>query len=129
MAFRPPTFILLCDIYRNQGTGGTYGAPDLSVLVNLSIGQRSLFLTSGVGQSVWREVMFPKNTDVRGRWNLVAPDLLEIPSGSKRFYLAQDVEDVGKGFPNEYRLAAAQYLANGNSTLAGGPYPAPVPLP
>jgi hypothetical protein len=75
------------------------------------------------------ELLLPLLTDVRGTWNGVVGDLIEVPAGSKRFYAVVGVHDVGKGFPNEYRLALISYSVFGNTTLVGGPFPAPVPLP
>jgi hypothetical protein len=79
--------------------------------------------------AIYAEVLFPKLTDIRAIWNGVGTDIIELPAGSKRFYSVIHVDDVGKGFSNEYRLALAFYDENGNGTLAGGPFPAPVPLP
>jgi len=125
MAFIIPAMPLAVNIWRNQGTGGNYAAPDVVTVCNLSIGKRSMINTQDVGV----EILLPAHTDIRSQWNSVAPDILEVPAGTKRFYAVYKVEDIGKGFANEHRLAMVAYLINGNSTLAGGPFPAPVPLP
>jgi hypothetical protein len=75
------------------------------------------------------ELLLPMRTDIRASWNGASEDLVEVPAGSLRFYGVYWVDDVGRGFLNEYRLALLDYFATGNATLAGGPFPAPVPLP
>lgn len=133
MAFTPPNFNLPARIWRQLGAGGNYAAPDVTSLVNLSVGRRvlqSVPITVSVNlQLLFVELLFPKLTDVRAAWNGAGADLVEVPAGSKRFYIVDWVEDVGKGFSNEYRLAIVYYEVAGNVTLAGGPFPAPVPLP
>jgi hypothetical protein len=46
------------------------------------------------------------------------PDTVEVPAGSKRYYLIEDVEDLGKGFTNEHRIGLLVPLA---------PWPSPLP--
>jgi hypothetical protein len=133
MSFSPPTFNLTCNIWRVLGVGGAYAAPDVTVNCNLSQGKRVLVAGWGpVGHPApyhFNELLLPALTDIRSLWNGTNQDLVEVPAGSKRFYTVTQVDDVAKGFPNEYRLAMMLYLINGDPNLAGGPYPAPVPLP
>lgn len=68
---------------------------------------------------VW--VGFPKLTDVRGQAGGITPDSIEVPSGSGRYYTVEWVDDVGKGYLNEYRVA----LAVQNPSAGGWPYPTP----
>jgi hypothetical protein len=125
VAFRVPAMPLSISIWRNQGTLGLYTLPNLITVCNLSPGRRVM---ANVGLMPM-EFLFPKLTDVRAAWNSGTQDLLECPSGSKRFYDVEFVDDVGKGFANEYRIVFAQYYPNGNTTLVDGPFPAPIPLP
>jgi len=57
------------------------------------------------------QVLLPPHTDVRPalRSN-VGGDYIEVPSGSGRFYVVYQVEDVMKGFPTEYRWAGCRQL-------------------
>jgi hypothetical protein len=131
MGFRTPAMPLILNVWRNNGVGGAYPAPDLSIPAGLSVGRRvSMPRTTAAGSvfsAIDREIFTPLRSDIRGLWNGVGQDLLELPAGSKRFYQVQDVEDVGRGFLNEYRLVIALYLTNG--TLSFGGFIAPVPLP
>lgn len=132
MAFQVPHFPLFAAIWRNGGIGGAYAAPDVVTAANLSPGRRVLLtqpLIAGVGSPVPVELLVPARTDIRANWNNAGNDLVEVPSGSKRFYTVVWVDDVGRGFTNEYRLALMYYSVGGNTTLAGGPFPAPSPLP
>ncbi len=133
MSFNPPTFNLLANVWRVNGTVGAYGAPDLTVMCNLSQGRRTMLgLIPAAGHPapwIFNELLVPKLTDIRALWNGVVEDLIECPAGSKRFYGVEQVDDVGKGFPNEYRLVIMLYQKDGNNTLGGGPFAAPVPLP
>jgi len=49
-------------------------------------------------------VLCPAGTDIRDSKCNGACDLIELPAGSGRFYLVLFVDDVAKGFPNEYRI-------------------------
>jgi len=133
MAFRVPTFNLAVSIWRVGGTGGSYAAPDVGTTGNLSPGKRVMLGEVGgwqVSKSIIaNELLLPKLTDIRSFYNATNPDLVEVPAGSKRFYQVLDVADIGKGFANEHRIAFLAYETAGNTSLAGGPFPAPVPLP
>jgi hypothetical protein len=131
--FRLPTFNLVANVWRLAGTGGNYAAPDVVVACNLSLGER-MNITKPVlaGQPTPAQLMWllvPKLADVRSNFNGAQPDLVEVPAGSKRFYEVDWVDDIGKGFLNEHRAAVLRFFTAGNTTLAGGPFPVPVPLP
>ena len=77
---------------------------------NLTPGRRvSTGIDSGGGDvgidQMYRFLLVPALTDIRGSFSTAGADQLEVPIGSGRFYLVQDVDDIGKGFPNEHRLA------------------------
>jgi hypothetical protein len=133
MAFRLPTFNLTADIYQLGGTGGTYGIPNVVTVCNLTPGRRTLeakpVLAGQPTPAIFMELLLPKLTDIRANFNGAMPDIVEVPSGSKRFYQVVGVDDIGKGFLNEHRLAMLLYQNAGNATLIGGPFPAPVPMP
>jgi hypothetical protein len=129
MAFRIPTFNLAVSIWRTLGLGGLYISPDVSTRGNLTMGRRSFFgmaSATGVGAPFFcAELLLPVGTDIRGSWNGVSPDAVEVPAGSGRFYSAVVVDDVAKGFPNEYRLALLHQEVGGNALF--GPFPVPLP--
>lgn len=56
-------------------------------------------------------VMFPAGTDIRpGTGFGMSADCIEVPSGSGRYYRVAALDDVAKGFTNEYRLAICSQL-------------------
>ena len=120
MAFSPPSFNLTANIWRT--TNFTYAAPDVVTPANLAYGRRNN-PSSGSPDSQM-SLLLPKLTDVRGTWNGVAADYVEVPAGSHRFYLVQNVDDSGKGFSNEHRIATMGQELSG---LFG--FAQPVPLP
>jgi hypothetical protein len=74
-------------------------------------------------------VLFPHGTDIRDESCTPAADLLEVPTGSGRWYLVAYVDDVGKGFPNEYRMAIVwKVFGDDGLTFFNFP-PWPVPIP
>jgi len=116
-----------------MGVGGAYLAPDLVSLANLSPGRRVFESNEGSGNDntlvQYMELLLPPLTDIRGPWNSMLPDLIEAPAGMKRYYAVRWVDDVAKGFGNEYRIALMVYL-NAGTTVFGDPInSAPVPLP
>jgi hypothetical protein len=133
VAFNPPTFNLSASVWRTRGVGGAYAAPDVTLPCNLSFGRRSMesnnfsSLSGTLVQAM--ELLVPKRSDIRAAWNGVLEDLVEVPAGSGRFYLVAYVDDVGRSFLNEYRLALIWYQNSGTTAFGAGLHPAPVPLP
>jgi hypothetical protein len=114
MGFRLPNFNLAVDLWRKPSVPGV-DPPDASFMGNLSVGRRTqnvwlpLDSTSVLKRFVVKqisELLVPALTDVQpSDHNAVGPsDAVEVPSGSGRFYIVLTVEDVAKGFSNEYRL-------------------------
>jgi len=107
MAFKLPTFNLTCNIYTNRNFSVS---PRLSSLCCLAIGRRVQVPASG-GTATRGVVIFdmqlllPKLTDIRFVLNTTHQDGVEVPAGSGRKYDVEWVEDAGKGFPNEHRVA------------------------
>lgn len=124
--YRPPTFNLICDIYSMVGLLPVLRA--IAVPVQLynpwrnNTGGQEPAQTVPATQSAFASIIlrFPAFTDVRSQW--CSPtgrgDQIECPSGSGVFYIVSDVNDVAKGFPNEYRAALCTIWR-----------PTPVPLP
>jgi len=73
-------------------------------------------------------LLCPAGTDIRDISCTGTPiDGVEIPVGSGRYYVVLHVDDVAKGFPNEYRIAALAKQAF-SSQVANWPlWPAPIP--
>lgn len=130
MAYRVPTFNISCAIWRNLGIGKVYAAPDDVTDCALSPGRRSMLLTLDPAEldedALAMELLLPKLTDVRASWNAAGPDLVEVPTGTHRFYQVGYVDDVAKGYANEYRIALLAYLPAGAAAFG---IAAPVPLP
>lgn len=139
MSFVVPSMPLLCAVWRAWAPStDKYIAPQLSnIACNLSQGRRALDVTSEPTKTIFgvtcyglvSEIMVPRLTDIRA-WvsTPVLQDLIEVPQGSKRLYSVLAVDDVGKGFANEYRLVLAcrvqQAMVFQDTTVQ-----VPVPLP
>jgi len=74
-------------------------------------------------------LLLPALTDIRdGSCNL-NPDFVEVPSGSGRWYGVMLVDDVGKGFANEYRAATIGKIWQGIDGVGSYPglfWPTPI---
>src|SRR3974390_3553364 len=82
--------------------------PAIIIKANLAWGRRiSLASTAFVaGTTAFMQLLVPPGTDLRTPvQNGPGPDLFEAPAGSGRFYESAFVDDIGKGFPNEHRIA------------------------
>lgn len=120
--YNVPTFNLTCNIWRNAAFGGppTYAA----VPCNLAMGRRvrlpQVFLPPDPTDSFApvMQLLLPARTDVQDSASAVDADIVEVPAGTGRYYVVNDVDDVGRGFANEYRLAGL---------LKMPPWPAPIP--
>lgn len=106
-----PSLPLPIRIWRYSNWGGTIppaNVPDVSAMANLIPGRREIEqVTSGSAF-----ILVDKLTDIRfsesGVFSFLPasdPDLVEVPSGSGRFYMVADVEKVGGGFANEHQEA------------------------
>jgi hypothetical protein len=116
MAFRIPTFNLTCNVWR---TGNVVAnPPDTNFPCNLSPGRRVLSAalgntsTGASSPSLLMEILLPARSDVRPAYIVFASptqgDVVEVPAGTGRYYCVQCVDDVARGFPNEYRIAILQ---------------------
>jgi hypothetical protein len=129
MSFSVPAFPLLCDIY--TGPWLTRVLRVSAVPCNLGLGKRTLFYADdfyAAGSLVSTQLLLPAGTDVRS--GLIAPanDMVEVPQGSNRWYQVQGVEDAGKGFGNEHRVAILSQVSQFvDATLfAGCVWPVPM---
>lgn len=117
----PPVFNLLCNVWYNQGA--VIPVMPAKTIANLGCQLRTGELISrnllGISTIVYLAV--PKLTDLAGnpfRPGIGIGDLIECPAGSLRYYRLDWVDDVGKGFVNEYRVAAMTKML---------PWPFPTP--
>jgi len=95
----PPDFNLSCNIYRSPDVYP--GSPTLSSDCQLYLASRGLIDVTPGSPTDWVPPIYlrlPALTDVR------PGDLVECPSGTARLYLTRWVEDMHKGFDNEYRV-------------------------
>lgn len=113
-----PTFNLSIDVW--QAFPGLWVwppviPPTFNVTGQLTLGERVCGVNT-LNNSVY--ILFPKLTDVHWARAFGAPDVVVCPAGSGRAYQVQSVDDVGKGFLNEYRQTQCVMIA---------PYPVPIP--
>lgn len=112
--FPLPTFNLVANVWHGQPLGGPYppAAPvDVTTDCQLAEWSRLNVHVTGAAVSLFIQIRVPKGTDLRGHLSASAEDIAEVPAGSGRFYSIFAVDDVGKGFANEYRCAYATQLS------------------
>lgn len=126
MTFRVPAFPLTINVWQAQGgqIPPPSGKPTAVLRAQLRL-LKAAYLVSlaAAGGSPIMVLYLPKFSDVRPpHANGVRGDAVEVPASSGRFYSVLAVDDVAKGFPNEYRFAAVQYNPN-----RSGWWPFPTP--
>jgi len=135
MSFTLPDFNLTCDIY-----SGPYDTRVLrlsGVACNLAMGRRVQVVfhdPTGLGfGAATAQLLLPSGTDVRDVSQLMGGgppyDIVEVPAGSGRWYVVNSVDDVGKGFPNEYRLAFLAKLSSNSGLVNTTGLFWPIPMP
>lgn len=112
LPYRLPSMPLAISIWRFSNWAGVIppaNAADVESIANLTPGRR-VFEQSIAPMSY---LLLDKTTDIRftesgiwSTWPAADPDLVEVPTGSARFYIVADVEGVGMGFANEHLEAA-----------------------
>lgn len=123
MPYTPPTFNLVCNIGPQGAFPPTWRLTDVSCA--LIYGRRDCAVVDGLnayGFPAMTGGMFlamPALTDIRGLQDTINPDYVEVPAGSGRYYAVNFVDDVGKGWANEFRQAVI--------TAVGGTWTAPYP--
>jgi hypothetical protein len=131
MAFSVPVFPLVCDVYRGPWVSRALA---FSTPANLAFGRRVGFAETELIPQLQPlvniyQLLLPAVTDVRDFSNAITPDVVEVPAGSGRWYGVGSVDDVGKGFSNEYRLVIITKIYE---QLDPAAYPGlfwPVPIP
>lgn len=103
MPYRLPTFNLMCNIWHGVDIESprNLGTPDVTVSCGLQFGRKN-----AGSNSTFVYLLVPALTDVRlSSWyDLSFQEIVECPAGSGRWYWVYNVDDVGKGFANEYRV-------------------------
>lgn len=124
MAFTAPQFNLTVNLWRWATWNNTVPpgvAPDAVVMAQLRLYKTAFIMSSGAVAFIRVALCLPMRTDVRGSLGwftaLNQPDLVEAPAGTGRYYVVLGVDDVARGFANEYRIASLRQQA------------CPVPLP
>jgi len=121
MSFNVPHFNLTCNVWRSGNPPP--GVPDITPDCNLMFGRKvsSYQGVISVPNEPLMSLLLPVGTDIRGP-QCAAPDVaVEVPAGSGRFYTIVGVDDSGKGFSNESRVAILAW------TSAFGFWPSPIP--
>jgi hypothetical protein len=103
--YRVPIFNLSIQVYRRAPADPTW-TPFATHMGQLRAPGRNF-----VGQTYEEELnplwllLLPIGTDVRDPSSGTHPDHVFVPAGSIRRYVVALVDDVAKGFANEYRMA------------------------
>jgi len=132
MGFTLPTFNLMCNVH---GVVAGVNSFRLSIECNLAMGRRINWLLgvgavqNGGGNAFTPTLLVPAGTDVRDSSCGGEMDIIEVPAGSGRWYMAIGVDDIGKGFANEHRCVALEktwgFAGNGSGLTL--PWPTPIP--
>jgi len=131
MAFTQPTFNLLCNIFTVASGAHTFR---LDSVCNLAFGRRvTERISTPAGPfeniSLSPTLLLPAETDIRDTSCGGEGDLVEVPAGSGRFYSVNGVDDAGKGFDNEHRVAILikAWGFPGNEWGLTSNWPTPIP--
>src|SRR5579871_3069981 len=101
MAYQLPTFNLSVKIWRGPVTVFPPPGTPIVTVGNLTPGRR--IVAAGTTVSTLGDVMYlllPKNTDIRSLACAGSADVVEVPSGTGRYYNVEFVDDIAKGFAN-----------------------------
>ena len=105
MPYVLPDFNLTINIHDGDGNFPPLTPLRLSVSANMSPGRRVVYLSAV--QAPITFLLLPALTDIRGTPTVAIGDAVECPAGSGVWYQVIVVQDVAKGFANEYRRASA----------------------
>lgn len=110
-----PSLNLTCNVWRYNLNPIT--APvSLTLQCALVYGKRSLTVTpqpsalpnafnAQTTSALTMDLVLSAFSDIRGRENSIGQDCVEVPQGTGRYYHVLQVDDIGKGWPNEHRFA------------------------
>lgn len=132
MAYSPPVFNLVCGLY--SGPWLTRTLRDGALPCNLAMGRRvqgpGVLANTGYPVPACPCLLVPAGTDIRDfSQHNPALDFVEVPAGSGRWYQVQEVDDVAKGFDNEYRLCSIAKICDSLDPIQfpGLFWPTPMP--
>jgi len=136
MSYVLPTFVLKANVWINYSVALNYNAPSSIPICNLTPGKRVMNVDPTLGNPalykvapVLMELLLPKLTDIRPWIGGGNQCLCEVPNGSNRFYNVVGVDDIGKGFANEHRIAWLQMIYGSTTFADVGVLAFPFPLP
>ena len=127
MSFTVPTFNLEANLYTGWNLVSDWGPLRATVKCNLAWGRRfQNYAQNGNFEAgvPTMSLLLPAGTDIRDGSQVGGlADGVECPAGSGRWYGVVGVDDVGRGFLNEFRVALL--------IKSPGPHlePWPVPIP
>jgi hypothetical protein len=131
MAFTLPDFNLVVDIYTGPWLSKVLR---LSSPANYAWGRRGqvfpTFDTDPAASTFSPQsiLLLPPLTDIRSSIQPGQADVVEIPSGSGKWYGVAAADDVGKGFANEHRAAYVYQISSKVNAInyAGLTWPVPM---
>jgi hypothetical protein len=103
MSYVIPNFNLNVNIWTGPPIFPPVGAPRVATTCNLTPGRR--VMQDSTGFNALMEILLPALTDIRGGNSATGSDVVEVPAASGRYYKVLSVDDIGKGFGNEHRIA------------------------
>lgn len=111
MGYNLPNFNLVCAIYDQVG-GLNQTLPRVITTCNLTFKWPFVQYngSSAAMSGVYSVILLPKGTDIRDL-RYTTPDLVSVPMGSGAWYYAEMVQDRGKGFANEHRVAGLKHFS------------------
>jgi hypothetical protein len=132
MSFNLPTFNITCNIYTGPWSSKVLRISEQAC--NLQFGRRFARFNDFPIENESSQMMsllLPPGTDIRSTAQGYSLDSVEVPSGSGRIYAVLSVDDVGKGFDNEFRVAtivqASEPKFGTGSDYNGLFWPTPMP--
>ncbi len=131
MVFTVPEFPIECNIWRGDGIVWPLDDPDVVSECNLAFGRRVMSSSDFRANETCflMQLLLPPNTDIRDLSCAAVTDVVEVPAASGRYYQAIAVDDVGKGFDNEHRVAGLLKISQAMTpSFSNVPqWPAPIP--
>jgi len=108
MAFQFPAFPITCNIWSSGSNPITQPPRVAAAACNLAWGQRVSGMSTGgttlAGVIVCTmTLLLESGTDIRGRAHNGGEDIVEVPSGSQRFFFRVFAHFIGKGFTNQHK--------------------------
>jgi hypothetical protein len=110
MAFQLPNFNLLVNIWTNT-LPPVFNPPRVAdARANMAWGKRVSSMSTGGTSSVGviaqtMTLLLESTTDIRGYLSTTGYDIVEVPSGSGRYYNVYIADYIGYGFPNQHKAA------------------------